>query len=126
MIKNESTRTTIEELKDLYCDSYKDVHGIKARWVYGMDLTEAQLRDMLERLEREYQSHKEEADRWEALAEAKARKELQAFIDHGAKDVAMAVRWMHDVEDTDGDNRFLDFTLGTRYGFIDDVLKNGL
>lgn len=126
MIKNESARTTIEELKDLYCDSYKDVHGIKARWVYGMDLTEAELRDMLERLEREYQAHEEEAKRWEALAEAEARKQLQALIDHGAKNVVRAVRWMHDAEGTEGDNRFLDYTLGTRYGFIDDVLKNGL
>lgn len=23
------------ELRDMYCDMYKDAHGIKARWVYG-------------------------------------------------------------------------------------------
>lgn len=119
-------RTKIEELKDLYCDSYKDVHGIKARWVYGQNLTEAELNDMLERLEREYLAHKEEEDRREAQAELEARKQIQALIDHGAKNVVRAVRWMHDSYDTSGDNKYLDFELQVRYGFIDEVLEKGL
>jgi hypothetical protein len=126
MIKNESTRPTVEELKDLYCDCYKDVHGITARWVYGMDLTVEELEGMMDRLEQQWVEVKAEEDRREALAELEARKQIQALIEHGAKDVAMAVRWMHDAEGTDGDNRFLDYTLRTRYGFIDDILKNGL
>lgn len=124
MIKNDSM--TVEELKDLYCDCYKDVHGIKARWVYGMDLTVAELEGMMARLEQEWVEVKAAEDRREAQAELEARKQIQALIEHGAKDVTMAVRWMHDAEGTDGDNRFLDYTLGTRYGFIDDILKNGL
>lgn len=119
-------RNRIEELKDMYCDCYKDVHGIKACWVYEMDLTVAELEGMLDRLEWEYLAHKEEEDRREALAEAQARAQIQALIDHGAKNVVRAIRWMHDAEGTNGDNRFLDYTLGTRYGFIEEVLKNGL
>lgn len=129
MIKNEftlPTRTKIEELKDMYCDCYKDVHGIKARWVYGMDLTEAELEGMLDRLEEEYTFVREEEAKREAANEAAARTQIQALINHGAQDVAMAVRWMHDAEGTGNDNRFLDYTLGTRYGFIEEVLKNGL
>lgn len=120
------TRTTIEELKDLYCDSYKDVHGIKARWVYGMDLTEAELNDMLAALEKEFISVQEEEARIEAVNEAEARKQIQALIDHGARNVVRAVRWMHDSYDTGGDNKYLDFELGVRYGFIDEVLDGGL
>lgn len=129
MIKNEFTlpaRTKIEELKDMYCDSYKDVHGIKARWVYGMDLTEAQLEGLLDDLEKEYTSVREYEARQEAAAEKAAREQIQALINHGAKDVAMAVRWLHDAEGTGSDNRFLDYTLGTRYGFIQEVLEKGL
>ena len=117
---------TVEELKDLYCDCYKDVHGIKARWVYGMELTVEELEGMMARLEREWVEVKAEEDRREAQAELEARKQIQALIEHGAKDVAMAVRWMHDAEGTNGDNRYLDHTLGTRYGFIEEVLENGL
>lgn len=120
------TRTKIEELKDLYCDSYKDVYGIKARWVYGMELDEAELNNMLDRLEREYLAHKEEEDRREAQAELEARKQIRALIEHGAKNVVRAVRWMHDSYDTNGDNKYLDFELQVRYGFIDEVLDKGL
>lgn len=129
MNKNEFTlppRAKIEELKDLYCDSYKDVHGIKARWVYGMELDEADLQSMLDRLEWEYLAHKEEEDRREALAELEARKQIRALIEHGAKNVARAVRWMHDSYDTGGDNKYLDFELRVRYGFIDEILEKGL
>lgn len=129
MIKNEFTlpaRTKIEELKDMYCDWHKDVHGVKARWVYGMDLTEAELKGMLDRLEQEYLFVREEEAKREATNEVTARAQIQALINHGAQDVAMAIRWMHDAEDTQGDNRFLDYTLGTRYGFIDEVLTKGL
>ena len=127
MIKNESTtRTKIEELKDLYCDSYKDVHGIKARWVYGMDLTLEELENMMARLEEAYAFNQEDVARVEAANEAKARERIQALIEHGAKNVVRAIRWLHEAEGTDGDDRFLDFTLGTRYGFIDEVLQKGL
>ena len=119
-------RTKIEELKDLYCDSYKDVYGIKARWVYGMELDEAELNNMLDRLEREYLAHKEEEDRREAQAELEARKQIRALIEHGAKNVVRAVRWMHDSYDPGGDNKYLDFELQVRYGFIDEVLDKGL
>ena len=116
----------IQDLKNLYCDSYKDVHGIKARWVYEQDLTVEELKAMMNRLDEEYTFVQEEEARQEAAAEAKARKQIQDLIDHGAKDVATAICWMHEAHDTGGDNSFLDFELGTRYGFVASVLKNGL
>ncbi len=116
----------IQELKDLYCDSYKDVHGIKARWVYGQNFTVEELEGMMDRLEEEYTFEREEEARLEAAAEAKARKQIQDLIEHGAQDVAMAIRWMNEAYDTNGDNSFLDFELGTRYGFVASVLQNGL
>lgn len=67
----------------------------------------------------------EEARR-EAANEVEARKQIQALIEHGAKNVVRAVRWMHDSYDTGGDNKYLDFELQVRYGFIDEVLEKGL
>jgi len=119
-------RTELQELKDMYCDCYKDVHGIKARWIYDMDVSLEEMKEMLARLEKEYIAHVEEENQRTARAEEAARAQIRALIQYGAQGVAMAIRWMHDAEDTQGDNRFLDYTLGTRYGFIDEVLKNGL
>ena len=118
-----TTTDRIQDLKDLYCDSYKDVHGIKARWVYEQDLTVAELEGMVDRLEEEFTFVQEEEARQEAAAEVKARKQIQDLIEHGAQDVAMAIRWMHEAYDTNGDSSFLDFELGTRYGFVARLLK---
>jgi septation ring formation regulator EzrA len=127
MIKNElEPRTKLQELKDLYCDCHKDVHGIKARWVYDMDLTEAELEKMMDQLEKDYTEVREEEARIEAANEVKAREQIWMLMVHGAKDVAMAIRWMHDAEDTGNDHRYLDYTLGVRYGFIEEVLAKGL
>ena len=121
-----TTAERIQDLKDLYCDSYKDVHGIKARWVYEQDLTVEELEAMMDRLEREYTFVRAEEAEREAANEVKAREQIQALLKHGAKDVAMAIRWIHEAYDTNGDNSFLDYELGTRYGFVASVLKNGL
>ena len=121
-----STRTKIEELKDIYCDYHKDVHGIKARWVYGQDLTEAELEEMLERLAQQYKAVRRIEQAEEERCQADARKQIQQFLSLGAPDVATAIRWMHDVHKTSGDHKDLDWELGTGYGWVEDVLKNGI
>jgi hypothetical protein len=127
MIAIEMTpRTELEELKDMYCDCYKDVHGIKARWIYGMDVTVEEMKEMLARLEREYQEHAEYERQRTARAEEAARDQIRTLMQYGAQDVAMAIRWLHEAQDTGGDNRFLDFDMGCDYGFFDSLLKNGL
>lgn len=125
MMNDIEPRTKLQELKDLYCDSHKDVYGIKARWVYDMDLTEADLESMMDQLEKEYTEVREEEARIEAANEVKARERIRTLMVHGAKDAAMAIRWMHEAEGTGNDHQFLDYTLGTRYGFIEDILQDG-
>jgi hypothetical protein len=119
-------RTELEELMDDYCDFHKDVYGVKARWIYGQQVTVEGMKEMLARLVREYKAQVEEEKQRTAQAEEAAREQIQILMQHGAKDVAMAIRWLHDAQDTGGDNRFLDFELGVEYGFIDSLLENGL
>lgn len=127
MIAIEMTpRTELEELKDMYCDYHKDVYGVKARWIYGTKVTVEEMKEMLARLEREYIAQVEEEKQRTAKAEEAAREQIRVLMQHGAKGVAMAIRWLHDAQETYGDNRFLDFELGCEYGFIDGLLENGL
>jgi hypothetical protein len=127
MIATEMTpRTELEELKDMYCDCHKDVYGVKARWIYGMDVSLGEMKEMLARLEREYQKHAEYERQHTARAEEAARAQIRVLMQYGAQDVAMAIRWLHEAQETEGDNRFLDFDMGCEYGFIDGLLKNGL
>ena len=125
MITNE-TRTELQLLMDEYCDYHKYVHGVKARWIYNSGVTVAELKKMLASLEREYHEQAEAERNQTARNEQAARKEIQQFLDLGAKDVAMAIRWMHESRETYNDNRFLDFELCCSYGFVDNILKNGL
>lgn len=120
---NELSLSRIEELKVAYCDSYKDVHGIKARWVFGQDLTEEQLLKMLSQLEKEWLVVSEREKQREKQASKEAMERIQLLINCGAKDVAMAIRWLHEAHGTGGDNSFLDYELGTEYGFVNNLLK---
>lgn len=119
-------QATVEELKDLYCDMHKDVHGIKGRWIYGGSYTHQELVGMIHRLEQEWvEVEAREQERQQAAAAA-ARRHIQNLMDMGAQDEAMAIRWMHDAYRTHGDHRFLDYELGTEYGFIEGILRQGL
>jgi len=119
-------RTELEQLMDEYCDFHKDVYGVKARWIYGTKVTVQELKGMLARLEREYYVQVEEEKQRTARAEQAAREQIRVLMQYGAQDVAMAIRWLHEAQETLGDNRFLDFDLGCEYGFIDSLLENGL
>ena len=119
-------QATVEELKDLYCDLHKDVHGVKARWVYGGSYTHEELVSMINRLEQEWvEVEAREREQQQAAAVA-ARRQIQVLMDHGARDEAMAIRWMHDAYGTGGDHKFLDYELGVEYGFIEGILQQGL
>jgi hypothetical protein len=119
-------RTELQQLMDEYCDYHKDVYGVKARWIYEQEVTVEELKGMLGFLERQYLIEAEQEKQRTARAEQAAREQIKILMQYGAQDVATAIRWLHEAQDTCGDNRFLDFDLGCEYGFIDGLLKNGL
>lgn len=127
MIATEMTpRTELQQLMDEYCDLHKDVYGVKARWIYEREVTVEEMKRMLGFLERQYAIEVEQEKQRTARAEEAARAQIRILMQYGAQDVAMAIRWLHEAQDTLGDNRFLDFDMGCEYGFFDGLLKNGL
>lgn len=116
-------RTKLQELMDDYCDLHKSVHGIKARWIYGAGYTEAQMEDMLARLQRDAEEvWKQEAAR-EAIADAAFITAINKMVELGAGDQKTAIKWLHDAHDTGGDNRYLGFEFGCSYMFVDKFFK---
>jgi hypothetical protein len=113
----------IANLKDAYCDYHKDVYGTKARWVYGMELTEVELEDMFKKLEREHEVVAAAEREREAKNAQFVRERIQVLLKSGAKDIGMAVRWLHEAHNSDGDNKYLDYLLGVDYGFIEGLLQ---
>ena len=107
-----------EQLAATHYDFYKDVYGIRPRWMNYEDMSEQELEQELDNLSKQ------------AEIEAKLEKERQAKaaddVEHvilnlmmsGAKDRSMAIKWLHEANNTDGDDDFLCYTLDLPYGYF--------
>jgi len=110
--------STLEQMACQFWDMYKDAYGVRPRGVDTSTWSEA---DFLKEfgylnlvIEREAIQRRE--------AEAKA---ILAFEDRvgillgmGADDREMALRWIHEAEDTGGDDEYLCYTLGLPYRYL--------
>jgi hypothetical protein len=116
-------RTKLQEMMDEYCDLHKDVHGVKARWIYGMDVTEAQMEAMLDSLQKQGEAVWAEEAAQEAASDAAFLAEINRYIELGAGDAKVALAWMHEAYDTGGNHDYLGFELGCSYKFIANYFK---
>ena len=110
--------TTLEQYACTYWDMYKDAFGIRPRGIDTSAWTEA---DYLA----EFKQLGEIIDREETARKAAETKAVELFerrvaelLSTGAKDSAMAMRWIHEAEGTHGDNDFLAWTLGLPYQYF--------
>jgi uncharacterized protein YerC len=112
------TMTRREELESIYWDMYKDAHGFRPRHI-RLDLcTEAEMEADLDRLQAIIQDN----DAQRRIAEHQAchafEMRVQSVLACGAQDRAMALRWIHEAEGTNGDDEFLCWTLGLPYRYF--------
>ena len=110
--------TVLEQMQCQYWDMYKDAHGFRPRHVDTFHWTEAdfeaEFKILGEVIEREAAIRKER----ELKAEVDFEMRVQSIISCGAKDRAMALRWIHEAEGTGGDDEFLCWTVGLPYGYF--------
>ena len=113
-----------EELSDLeqaqatFWDMYKDAYNFRPRHIDTSTWT-------LEQFEREFAELGEimkANDIAQGIEEAKAtdafERRVAELISMGAKDYEMALRWIHEAEETNGDNDYLAWTLGLPYQYF--------
>jgi len=110
--------TTLEQYSSIYWDMYKDAFGIRPRGIDTSAWTEA---DFLA----EFKELGEIIDREEKVRNAAQQnavfsfeKRVNALILSGARDRATAMRWIHEAEDTQGDDEYLCYTLGLPYMYF--------
>ena len=110
--------TTLEQYACTYWDMYKDAYGHRPRGVDTSDWT-------LEQFEAEFRLLGmviAEEDRVRKAAQEKAEYDfemrVQGLLMSGAKDRAMALRWIHEAEGSYGDDDYLCFILGLSYGYF--------
>ena len=108
----------LEQAQATYWDMYKDAYGVRPRgvdtsgWTVETFLKEFAYLGLV--IEREDIARKET----ESQATVVFEQRIQSLIEAGAKDRATAMRWIHEAEDTNGDDEYLAWTLSLPYGYF--------
>jgi hypothetical protein len=108
----------LEQAQETYWDMYKDAYGVRPR---GIDTSSWTVETFLKEfaylglvIEREEKAR--------VAAEKNAvfsfEKRISDLMFSGAKDRATAMRWIHEAEDTNGDDEYLAYTLGLPYMYF--------
>ena len=110
--------TELEQAQATYSDMHKDAYGFRPRGVDTSSWT-------LEQFQEEFVILGQAIDREETARKAAESKAVELFerriaelISTGAKDSEMAMRWIHEAEETNGDNDYLAWTLGLPYQYF--------
>ena len=114
-----TTNYTFDE--NVISDLYKDAYGFRPKgnfwsaWAaFNGDQKQALWDDLCDTAERVAEE--------ERLAQERCSEEFNSTIvsllQAGAKDFDMAVRWLNEAHDTNGDESFLEYLLNIPYGYI--------
>jgi hypothetical protein len=108
----------LEQAQATYWDMHKDAYGVRPRCINTTTWTlqdfEAEFKVLNEVIEREDIIRKEA----EAQATVVFEQRIYTLIYAGAKDRATAIRWIHEAEETNGDDEYLAWTLSLPYGYF--------
>ena len=110
--------TELEQAQATFWDIYKDAYGVRPRGIDTSGWT-------LETFRKEFDYLGQLIEREDIARKAAEGQAVEAFdrrvaelISMGAKDLEMAMRWIHEAEGTQGDNDYLAWTLGLPYQYF--------
>lgn len=110
--------TELEQAQATYWDMHKDAYGVRPRCIDTSAWTlkdfEAEFVILGQAIDREETARKEAETKAVELFERR----VAELISTGARDYAMAMRWIHEAEETNGDNDYLAWTLGLPYQYF--------
>ena len=109
--------TVLEQYANTYSDLYKDAYGVRPRGTDFLDWTEEEFRKQFARLEGTIKDRVDEDRRFEEMAARDFEERVNGFLYLGAKDRAMALRWIMEADGAD-DFEHLCFKNGLRYGYF--------
>ena len=117
MLKSWEELSELEQAQEIYSDMHKDAYGFRPRFDYStwtLDKFNSQFELMGQIIEADNKVEKENQEKSAHDFEMRVLSLLQT----GAKDRAMAVRWIHEAEGSNGDNEYLCFLLGLPYSYF--------
>jgi hypothetical protein len=109
-----------EQLVAMHYDFYKDVHGIRPRWMNYDEMTEEQLEAEMEQLGRESEIQRQEEEKRQRVA-IKEFEERVANLMHGSTNRKRVIEWLMQAEDVQGDADYFCYLNDLPYGYLKDV-----
>jgi hypothetical protein len=110
--------SVVEQYACTYWDMYKDAYGVRPRGINTDSWTEEQFEaeffQLSKTIEANYKVQLEQEERATIAFEMR----VQELLTSGAKDYAMALRWIHEAECSNGDEEYLCFLVGLPYGYF--------
>lgn len=110
--------TELEQAQATFWDMYKDAHGFRPRHIDTSTWTLEQFDREFEELSEVMKANDIAKGIEEAIAIEKFERRVAELISMGAKDSVMAMRWIHEAEETNGDNDYLAWSLGLPYRYF--------
>ena len=110
---------------DSFSDLYKEAHGFRpsGHYYYMLDMATAdQLQAEWDYLLQVSEANFREDERQKAEAYEALMIRLKSLAAANRVDVKTIIRWFHDAESTNGDNEYLDYRLGVKYGTVASLL----
>ena len=117
MFKSWEELSELEQAQAIYSDMHKDAYGFRPRFDYNtwtLEKFNAEFKLMGRIIEDDNKVKQENQEKSAHDFEMRVLSLLQT----GAKDRAMALRWIHEAEGSNGDNEYLCFLLGLPYSYF--------
>jgi hypothetical protein len=110
--------TVLEQYACQYWDMYKDAYGVRPRGINTDSWTEADFEAEFVQLSKTIDANYKVQLEQEERATIAFEMRVQELLTSGAKDYAMALRWVHEAEGSNGDDEYLCFLVGLPYGYF--------
>lgn len=107
-----------EQLECALWDAYKDAHGIRPRFMNMECMTVEELKEQLEYCCRTIEQNEIQRKEDESRAMHDFEMRMLSLMQCGAKSREQALRWVHEAEDSNGDDDYLCYLLGLPYGYF--------
>ncbi len=109
---------------DLVSDLHKDAWGMRPSegfWQNWKTMTDAEKQKEWDWMIQVMESNERQRQEDEVAAVVRFTRRIDQLIECGARNRAMAIRWLHEAYETHGDDEYLAWHLGLPYGFFRDV-----
>ena len=110
--------TRMEELQSIFWDLYKDAYGFRPRGISTHLWDEDKFNREFDFLQNEIARNEQARRAAEEQAAHQFEMRVQSILACGAKDRAMALRWIHEAEGSNGDDEFLCYLVGLPYRYF--------